>query len=55
MDRFWWFIAAVMTAGLIFLVFGGSGQALNMADQDFGRLLYLGIFGAVVAAGAEVT
>lgn len=51
MDRFWWFIAAVMAAGLIFLVFGGSGQALNMADQDFGRLLYLGIFGAVVAAG----
>lgn len=52
MSRFWWFIAAIMAVGLVILIFGsGSGTALGMVDDDFGRLLYLGIFGAVVAAG----
>ena len=52
MSRFWWFIAAIMAVGLVLLVFGGgSGQVMGMADDDFGRLLYLGIFGAVVASG----
>ena len=52
MSRFWWFIAAIMAVGLVLLVFGGgSGQVMGMADDDFGRLLDLGIFGAVVASG----
>ncbi len=51
MSRFWWFIAAIMAVGLVILIFGGSGQVVGIEDDDFGRLLYLGIFGAVVAAG----
>lgn len=51
MSRFWWFIAAIMAVGLVILIFGGSGPMVGIEDDDFGRLLYLGIFGAVVAAG----
>jgi len=51
MSRFWWFIAAIMAVGLVLLIFGGSGTVMGIEDDDFGRLLYLGIFGAVVAAG----
>ncbi|MCO5164315.1 MAG: TIGR02281 family clan AA aspartic protease [Mesorhizobium sp.] len=52
MSRFWWFIAAIMGVGLVLLVFAGeSGQVMGIEDDVFGRLLYLGIFGAVVASG----
>lgn len=51
MSRFWWFIAAIMAVGLVILIVGGSGPMVGIEDDDFGRLLYLGIFGAVVAAG----
>jgi aspartyl protease family protein len=52
MSRFWWLVAAVMGLGLLVLVLGGdSGTRFGIAENTFGRLLYFGILGAVVASG----
>jgi len=52
MSRFWWIIFGVMAAGLALLLFSGeTGTTLGLASDDFGNTLYLGIFGAVIAAG----
>lgn len=52
MGRFYWLIVIVKAVGLVLLVLSGeSGRTLGLDSDDFGRTLYLGIFGALVAAG----
>ena len=52
MGRFFWMIMAVIGAGLILLLASGdSGTVFGMEDEAFGRTLYLGVLGAVIAAG----
>jgi aspartyl protease family protein len=52
MSRLYWIVLAVMGVGLIFLfVNNDSGETFGIENDMFGRTLYLGIFGAVVAAG----
>lgn len=50
--RWIWIVLAVMAAGLLFLVLNDmSGGASGISSNTFGRVLYLGIFGAVIGAG----
>lgn len=52
MSRLLWIVLAVMALGLAMLLAGGdSGQVLGIADEAFGRALYLGVLGVVIAAG----
>lgn len=51
MSRFWLVVFAVMAAGLALLLYSGeSGTTLGLDSDDFGSALYLGVFGAVIAA-----
>ena len=48
----YWFVAIALGAGLVALLFSGeSGTTLGIDTDIFGNTLYLGLFGAVVAAG----
>jgi aspartyl protease family protein len=52
MSRFLWIILAVIGGGLILLVLNdSSGGTFGIGNDAIGRTLYLGIWGAVVAAG----
>ena len=52
MSRAFWIAVAILGGGLILLVANdSSGQVLGMDTGDFGRLVYLGALGAVVATG----
>ena len=52
MGRLFWIVVAIMGGGLILLVANdSSGEVLGMDIGDFGRLVYLGALGAVVASG----
>lgn len=52
MGRIYWFVAIALAGGLILLLASGdSGTTLGLDSDAFARTLYLGIFGAVVAAG----
>ena len=52
MGRLFWIVVAIMGGGLILLVANdSSGEVLGMDAGDFGRLVYLGALGAVVATG----
>ncbi len=52
MNRMFWIIMAVIGGGLILLVANhDDGQTLGVANDAFARTLYLGIWGAVLAAG----
>lgn len=50
--RLFWIAMAVLGAGLILLIANhGSGQVFGIENNDFARILYLGVLGAVLAAG----
>lgn len=52
MPRLIWIVLGVLALGLIALFASGdSGTVLGMEDDSFARLIYLGVFGAVVGAG----
>ena len=52
MSRFWWIVFAVMGVGLVLLVVNDAGGDMLGVESDvFGPLLYLGVLGAVIAAG----
>lgn len=52
MNRFLWIVLAVMGGGLIVLVLNDdAGETFGITNDMFGQTLYLGIWGAVVAAG----
>ncbi|TKT79157.1 TIGR02281 family clan AA aspartic protease [Aquamicrobium sp. LC103] len=52
MNRFLWVILAIIGIGLILLVANDeSGSVFGFGTDQFGRMLYLGVFGAVIAAG----
>ena len=55
MGRLFWIVVAVMGGGLVLLVANdSSGEVLGMDAGDFGRLVYLGALGAVVAVAVHV-
>lgn len=50
MNRFFWFIMAIIGGGLILLVANeDAGSVFGFASDDFGRMLYLGVLGLVIA------
>lgn len=50
--RWIWIVLGVMAVGLLFLVLNDvSHGASGVSSDTFGRVLYLGIFGAVIGAG----
>ena len=52
MGRSLWIILAVLGGGLILLIVNdSSGETFGMSNDAFGQTLYLGVWGAVVAAG----
>lgn len=52
MSRFLWIILAVIGGGLIVLVLNdAAGETFGITNDAFGQTLYLGIWGAVIAAG----
>ena len=52
MSRFLWIILAVISGGLILLILNDTaGEPFGIANDTFGRTLYFGIWGTVVAAG----
>ncbi|RJG44931.1 TIGR02281 family clan AA aspartic protease [Mesorhizobium sp. DCY119] len=52
MSRSIWIILGVMAVGLVLLVLNDmNGDVSGLSSDTFGRVLYLGIFGAVVGAG----
>jgi aspartyl protease family protein len=52
MSRFLWIILAVIGGGLILLLLNDpSGETFGVTNNAFGRTLYLGIWGTVLAAG----
>jgi aspartyl protease family protein len=52
MGRSLWIIIAVLGGGLILLIVNdSSGETFGMSNDAFGQTLYLGVWGAVVAAG----
>ena len=47
-----WIAIGALGFGLVLLLMSGnSGETLGIVSDDFGRMLYLGVLGAVVAAG----
>lgn len=51
-NKLLWIALAVLGGGLILLIVNdSSGETLGLANEDFSRLLYLGVLGAVIAAG----
>lgn len=47
-----WIIMGVIGLALILLIFNNeAGATFGMANDDFGQLVWLGVFGAVIAAG----
>ena len=47
-----WIAIGALGIGLVLLLLSGnSGETLGIVSDDFGRMLYLGVLGAVVAAG----
>ena len=47
-----WIAIGALGIGLVLLLLSGnSGETLGIVSDDFGRVLYLGVLGAVVAAG----
>jgi aspartyl protease family protein len=47
-----WIALAVLGGGLILLIVNdSSGETLGLANDDFSRVLYLGVLGAVIALG----
>ena len=51
-NRLLWIALAVLGGGLILLIINdSSGETFGLANEDFGRLLYLGVLGAIIAAG----
>jgi aspartyl protease family protein len=52
MPRLLWVVFAVMGAGLLLLMVNhSSGETFGLENNAFARLLYLGLLGAVIAAG----
>ena len=50
-NRLLWIALAVLGGGLILLIINdSSGETFGLANEDFGRLLYLGVLGAIIAA-----
>ncbi|MFC3722103.1 MAG: TIGR02281 family clan AA aspartic protease [Neoaquamicrobium sediminum] len=51
-DRLLWIVLGVLAVGLILLLASGdSGTVFGFEDEAFARTLYLGVLGAVIAAG----
>ncbi len=51
-NRLLWIALAVLGGGLILLIINdSSGETLGLANENFSRLLYLGVLGAVIGAG----
>ena len=51
-NRLLWIALAVLGGGLILLIINdSSGETFGLANEDFSRLLYLGVLGAIIAAG----
>lgn len=51
-DRLLWVVLGVIALGLILLLASGdSGTVFGIEDDTFARTLYLGVLGAVIAAG----
>ncbi|HEY4191814.1 MAG TPA: TIGR02281 family clan AA aspartic protease [Mesorhizobium sp.] len=52
MNRFFWIIMVAIGVALALLIFNSAGgKTLGMANDDFGQLVWLGIFAAVIGAG----
>ena len=51
-NTIFWLAIGALALGLGLLLFSGnSGTVFGIADETFGKVLYLGVFGAVIAAG----
>lgn len=52
MNRIFWIAICVLGAGLVFLLFTeATGSSIGIDSDRFGNVLYLGVLGAVIAAG----
>ena len=52
MSRLIWIALIALGAGLVLLIVNdSSGETLGLSNDDFSRLLYLGVLGVVIAAG----
>lgn len=52
MNRLFWIVMAVIGIGVVLLmVNNNAGRTFGMANDDFGRLIWLGTIGAVIGAG----
>lgn len=50
-NQFFWIIMGAIGCGLIFLILNDSSGEAFSGNDDMGRVIYLGILGAVVGAG----
>ncbi|TPN66546.1 TIGR02281 family clan AA aspartic protease [Mesorhizobium sp. B1-1-1] len=52
MNRLFWILMLVIGVGAVLLMFNDSaGNTLGVENDDFGRLIWLGAFGALIGAG----
>jgi aspartyl protease family protein len=52
MSRLIWIALIALGAGLVLLIVNdSSGETLGLSNDDFSRVLYLGVLGVVIAAG----
>ncbi|TPM15742.1 TIGR02281 family clan AA aspartic protease [Mesorhizobium sp. B2-3-6] len=52
MSRLFWILMLVIGVGAVLLMFNDSaGNTLGVENDDFGRLIWLGAFGALIGAG----